>query len=89
MSGNIWMFSDQIDDVDLEFEDDALKAVAKKAIQLNTGARGLRAILEDLLLDMMYDIPSDKSIEKVVVREDCITSKAQPKIIRRNQEETA
>lgn len=79
----------KIDDVDLEFEDDALKAVAKKAIQLNTGARGLRAILEDLLLDMMYDIPSDKSIEKVVVREDCITSKAQPKIIRRNQAETA
>ncbi|MBO7326210.1 MAG: ATP-dependent Clp protease ATP-binding subunit ClpX, partial [Clostridia bacterium] len=70
----------KIDDVDLEFEDDALKAVAKKAIQLNTGARGLRAILEDLLLDMMYDIPSDKSIERVVIREDCITSKAQPNI---------
>ena len=79
----------KIDDVDLEFEDDALKAVAKKAIQLNTGARGLRAILEDLLLDMMYDIPSDKSIERVVIKEDCITSKAQPNIIRKNQAEIA
>ena len=80
----------KIDDVDLEFEDDALKAVAQKAIQLNTGARGLRAILEDLLLDMMYDIPSDKSIERVVINEDCITSKAKPSIIRKkNQAETA
>jgi ATP-dependent Clp protease ATP-binding subunit ClpX len=79
----------KIDDVDLEFEDDALKAVAQKAIQLNTGARGLRAILEDLLLDMMYDIPSDKSIERVVIKEDCITSKAKPSIIRKNQEEIA
>ena len=79
----------KIDDVDLEFEDDALKAVAQKAIQLNTGARGLRAILEDLLLDMMYDIPSDKSIERVVIKEDCITSKAKPNIIRRNQAEIA
>ncbi|MBR7162663.1 MAG: ATP-dependent Clp protease ATP-binding subunit ClpX [Clostridia bacterium] len=79
----------KIDDVDLEFEDDALKAVANKAIQLNTGARGLRAILEDLLLDMMYDIPSDKSIERVVIKADCITSKAKPSIVRKNQEETA
>ena len=81
----------KIDDVDLEFEEDALKAVANKAIQLNTGARGLRAILEDLLLDMMYDIPSDKSIERVVVNADCITSKAKPQIIRKSktQAETA
>ena len=79
----------KIDDVDLEFEDDALKAVAQKAIQLNTGARGLRAILEDLLLDMMYDIPSDKSIERVVIKEDCITTKAKPLIVRKKQEETA
>ena len=79
----------KIDDVDLEFEDTALEAVAKKAIQLNTGARGLRAILEDLLLDMMYDIPSDKTIERVVIKEDCITRKAKPFIIRKNQEETA
>ena len=79
----------KIDNVDLEFEDEALKAVAQKAIQLNTGARGLRAILEDLLLDMMYDIPSDKSIERVVIKEDCITTKAKPLIVRKNQEETA
>ena len=81
----------KIDDVDLEFDEDALMAVAKKAIQLNTGARGLRAILEDLLLDMMYDIPSDKSIVGVVIKEDCITSKARPNIIRKdkNQAETA
>lgn len=53
-----------IDGVTLEFEDDALRAVAAKAIQLNTGARGLRAILEDVLLELMFEIPSEKDIEK-------------------------
>ena len=53
-----------LDGVTLEFEDDALRAVAAKAIQLNTGARGLRAILEDVLLELMFDIPSEKDIER-------------------------
>ncbi len=73
----------KLDDVDLEFEESALKAIANKAIQLNTGARGLRSILEGILLDLMYDIPSDKTITKVVVGEKCITEKEKPLVIKK------
>ena len=76
-----------IDGVDLEFDNDALKAVASKAIALNTGARGLRAILEDTLLDLMFEIPSDKQIEKVVVTKDAIDKLAKPTVIRKVAEE--
>ncbi len=79
----------KLDEVDLEFDDSALKAIANKAIQLKTGARGLRSILETLLLDLMYDIPSDKTISKVIVGEKCITEKAKPEIVRKNTEEIA
>ena len=64
-----------LDGVTLEFEDDALRAVAAKAIQLNTGARGLRAILEDVLLELMFEIPSEKDIEKVIVTKASIDKK--------------
>ena len=66
------------DGVKLEFEDDALRAVAAKAIELKTGARGLRAILEDALLDLMYEIPSDKTIDKVIVTKGAIEKKSKP-----------
>lgn len=77
----------RLDGAELEFEPEALRAVAEKAIKLNTGARGLRAILEDILLDLMYELPSDKGIEKVVVTPECVTEKARPRIIRRGSEE--
>lgn len=67
-----------LDGVDLKFNDDALRAVASKAIQLNTGARGLRAILEDVLLELMFEIPSNKNIEKVVVTKEAIEKKSKP-----------
>ncbi len=70
-----------IDGVELEFEQAALRAVAQKAIQLNTGARGLRAILEDVLLDLMFEIPSDNTIKKVVITKDTIEGSA-PVVIR-------
>ena len=73
----------KMDNVALEFEDSALKAVAHKAMELNTGARGLRAILEDALLDLMYEIPSDKSIEAVVINDAVIKKQAGPEIRRR------
>ncbi len=73
------------DGVNLEFEPDALRAVAAKAIELKTGARGLRAIMEDALLDLMYDIPSDKSIDSVTITRDVIEKKAAA-IIRRTEE---
>ena len=74
----------EMDDVDLEFDDSALKAVAHRAMELNTGARGLRAILEDALLDLMYEIPSDKSIEAVVINDAVIKKQAAPMIRRRS-----
>ncbi|MDE5601636.1 MAG: AAA family ATPase, partial [Clostridia bacterium] len=70
------------DNVNLEFEEDALRAVAAKAIELKTGARGLRAIMEDALLDLMYEIPSDKTINKVIITKDAIEKKASPIIHR-------
>jgi len=71
----------EFDGVTLEFEEDALRAVANKAIELKTGARGLRAIMEDSLLDLMYEIPSDKSIEKVIVTKDAIEKKEKPIVV--------
>lgn len=62
----------ELDDVKLTFEDDALVEVAKKAISQKTGARGLRTILEELLLDVMYEIPSKKEIKEVVVTKESI-----------------
>ncbi|HKL94124.1 MAG TPA: ATP-dependent Clp protease ATP-binding subunit ClpX [Clostridia bacterium] len=72
-----------MDNVDLQFDESALNAVARRAMELNTGARGLRAIMEDILLELMYEIPSDKSIEKVVIDGDCILKKSKPNIIRK------
>lgn len=70
-----------LDGVTLEFEDDALRAVAAKAIQLNTGARGLRAILEDVLLELMFEIPSEKDIEKVIVTKASIDKTEKPIVV--------
>ena len=76
-----------IDGVTLEFEDDALRAVAAKAIQLNTGARGLRAILEDVLLELMFEIPSENDIEKVIVTKASIDKMEKPIVIRKQADE--
>ena len=78
----------KLDGVKLEIEDDAIRAVAKKAIKLKTGARGLRTILEDSMLNIMFFTPSDKSIEKVVVTEDTIINKSEPTIIRKHKEKS-
>lgn len=75
-----------LDSVTLEFEDDALRAVAAKAIQLNTGARGLRAILEDVLLELMFEIPSEKDIEKVIVTKASIDKTEKPIVVRKQVE---
>jgi len=70
----------ELDDVYLEFEEDALRAVAAKAIERGTGARGLRAIVEEFMTDIMYNIPSDETIEKIVITKDTVETKAEPKI---------
>jgi len=81
-----YITSFDLDGVKLEFEKDALFAVASKAISLNTGARGLRAILEDTLLDLMFDIPSDDTIEKVIVTKASIEKTEKPLVIYKKKE---
>lgn len=71
-----------IEDVELEFEDDALREIAKKAIERNTGARGLRSIVENIMMDTMYEVPSEENVEKVVVtKESIINDDVQPTIV--------
>ena len=71
----------ELDHVELEMEDDALAAIAQKAIDRQIGARGLRAVMEELMTQIMYEIPSDLSIQKVIVTESCVQG-GQPQIIR-------
>ncbi|AWL30034.1 ATP-dependent protease ATP-binding subunit ClpX [Acinetobacter defluvii] len=68
----------EMEDVDLIFEDSALRAVAKKALERNTGARGLRSILENVLLETMYDLPSREDVGTVIINADVINDKAEP-----------
>ncbi|MDC6486892.1 ATP-dependent Clp protease ATP-binding subunit ClpX [Methylophilaceae bacterium] len=75
----------EIEGVELEFRDRALSQIAKKALDRNTGARGLRSILEETLQDIMFDIPSDKTIEKVIIDEKTITEKSKPILIHSDQ----
>ncbi|WP_295464639.1 ATP-dependent Clp protease ATP-binding subunit ClpX [uncultured Pseudomonas sp.] len=76
----------EMEDVDLEFRPDALKAVARKALERKTGARGLRSILEGILLETMYEIPSQKDVSKVVIDESVIDGSSQPLLIYENNE---
>lgn len=73
---------------ELEFREEALRAIARKAMQRNTGARGLRSIMEAALLDTMYDLPSMDSVSKVVVDETVIESNIQPLVLYDNVEKT-
>ena len=70
----------ELDEVDLTFDEDALRSVAKKAIERNTGARGLRSILEETMTQLMFDIPSREDIIKVQITKDCIESGTAPQI---------
>lgn len=71
----------QFDNVELEFEPAALDEIVAKALDRNTGARGLRSIVENALMDIMYEIPSDDSIQKVIITKDCIAKNKKPKLI--------
>lgn len=73
-----------LDDVNLKFTDGALKVIADLAIQRNMGARGLRTIIENSIMDIMYETPSEEDIETVEVTKDVITKHAKPKVIRKN-----
>lgn len=76
-----------MDEVDLEFEEEALRAVAKKAAAKKTGARALRSIIEEFMMDIMYEIPKDEMIGKVVITKDYIEGKGTPQIIMRGTEQ--
>ena len=73
-----------LDDVNLKFTDGALKAIADLAIRRNMGARGLRTIIDNSIMDIMYETPSEEDIETVEVTKDVITKHAKPKVIRKN-----
>lgn len=85
----------ELDGVVLEFVDDTLKEIAHQALKRNTGARGLRAILEDAMLDVMFDMPSRSDIIRCVVTKEVITNRQEPLLItsekkkRKKKEETA
>lgn len=70
----------ELDDVELEFNNEALTSIAQEAIERKTGARGLRAIIEEMMTEIMYEIPSDEQITKVVITEECIKNKENPKV---------
>ena len=70
-----------LDGVKLTVEEDAVREIAQTAIRLKTGARGLRTILENAMIDVMYKIPSDENVEEVIVTRECIRDGAEPKIV--------
>ena len=75
-----------LDEVKLEFDDGALEAIAKKAMKKDTGARALRAIIEEFMLDIMYEIPKDDSIGEVIITREYIEGTGGPVILLRGQE---
>ena len=72
-----------MDNVELEFQEDALRAVARKAIERKTGARSLKGIIEDLMLDVMFDIPKSNEPRKVIITKACIEEGAQPEVVKK------
>ena len=75
----------EFEDVELEFTDDALEAVADQALLRGTGARGLRAILEEVLLNVMYDLPSRTDVEKCVIDRAVVLEKVNPTLVPRSE----
>ena len=71
----------EMENTEIDFREEALHAIAKKAMERKTGARGLRSIMEKILLDTMYDLPSQEGVTKVVVDESVINGESQPYLI--------
>ena len=78
-----------LDNVRLKFTDAALSAIAKRAVERKAGARGLRAILEDVMLDVMYEIPSRGGVTECIINEESITKKEKPIIVYEKKAESA
>ena len=71
-----------MDGVDLSFDKDAVEAIADKALSRNTGARGLRSIIEETMTDIMFNVPSEPDVKKCIIHKDCITGDKAPKVVR-------
>lgn len=74
----------EMDDVNLVFEDDAIEEIAKKALENKTGARGLRTIMEHIMMDVMYEIPSDETIERCIISKECVLGNEKPVVERKS-----
>jgi len=79
----------EFENVKLKFTDGAIRAVAQKALERKSGARGLRAVLEDTMLDIMFDLPSSENIEEVVISEEVVLKKEQPLLVYQNQKQAS
>lgn len=77
----------EMDNIELEFTEGALTAIARKALKRNTGARGLRAVIEEAILDVMYDLPSESNVSKCIISEEVINDNKDPELIRINKKE--
>ncbi len=76
----------ELDGVALNVDDEAVEAIAQKALDRKTGARGLRSIIEETLLDIMYEVPSEENVESLTVTKECVTEKKKPVIIRKKED---
>ena len=79
----------EFENVKLKFTDGAIQAVAEKAFKRKTGARGLRSILEDIMLDIMYDLPSSEDVEEVAINEEVISKREQPLLVYENRQQAS
>ena len=79
----------EMDDVELEFSEDALSEIAKKAMTRNTGARGLRSVMEESIMDIMYDLPSQPQIGKCIITPEVVTENKTPELVIKEKEESA
>ena len=73
-----------MDNVELEFDEDAISAIAEKAVERKTGARGLRSIIESIMTDVMFEIPSTDNVEKCIITRDVIEENKQPTLVFKN-----
>ena len=72
----------ELDGVELEFDDDALRAIAQKAMDRKTGARGLRSIVEEILLDVMYELPSQNDVKRCIINRAVVEGGEKPRLIK-------
>lgn len=76
----------EIDGVELEFKEEALEAIVEKAIELKTGARGLRSIIEKIMTDIMFEIPSNSEIKKCIITKETVQKLQNPEIVKNDKE---